>query len=103
VKQRGFAAEPFQVSCDDEYKMRYLGSKTAVKISKIGKAEAALEKLLRDDEKMGLNKLQKRMQEQGCGKATDWIKENRPRILGKINGTGCETSEGDGGGDSGPE
>lgn len=49
VKQRGFAAEPFQVSCDENYRMRMLvrpGEMSEIKTKKEVEAEAVLAAIL---------------------------------------------------------
>ncbi len=83
VKQRGFASEPFQVSCDADFRMQYLGGLEEVKTKKEVKAEEALAEILKTSPHgIGINKLQDALRVVGHRKGGKWITKARGRILG---------------------
>lgn len=92
VKQRGFAADPFQVSCDENYRMRMLvrpGEMSEIKTKKEVEAEAVLAAILKESPNLGITKIREEMKKAGHAKGQKWVTLARARILGtgvKING-----------------
>jgi len=83
VKQRGFSSDPFQVSCDADFRMHYVGGMLEVKANKEVKAEEALAEILRvSPPGIGINKLQDALRVAGHAKGGKWITAARRRVLG---------------------
>lgn len=85
VKQRGFAAEPFQVSCDENYRMRMLvrpGEMSEIKTKKELEAEAVLAAILKETPNLGITKIREEMKKAGYPKGQKWVTQARGRILG---------------------
>jgi hypothetical protein len=73
VKQRGFASEPFQVSCDEQFRMTMLGTMGAIKSQKQVSSEAALAEILKHSPDMGLLKLRDALRAAGHKRGVKWI------------------------------
>ncbi|WP_221312882.1 bifunctional DNA primase/polymerase [Granulicella aggregans] len=73
VKQRGFASEPFQVSCDESFRMTMLGTMGAIKTQKQVSSEAALAEILKHSPDMGLLKLRDALKAAGHKRGVKWI------------------------------
>jgi hypothetical protein len=82
VKQRGFASEPFQVSCSADYRMKLLGEMGVIKAAKEAEAESALAAILKESPAMGINKLQEALRVAGHRKGGKWITKARAGIVG---------------------
>lgn len=82
VKQRGFASEPFQVSCGEDYRMTLLGEMGAIKTAREAEAESALAAILKESPTMGINKLQEALRMAGHRKGGKWITKARASLVG---------------------
>jgi hypothetical protein len=82
VKQRGFASEPFQVSCDENFRMTMLGTMGALKSQRQVSSEAALAEILDHSPTLGINKLQEALRAAGHRRGGKWITTARAAIVG---------------------
>jgi len=73
VKQRGFASEPFQVSCDEQFRMTMLGTMGEIKSQKQVSSEVALAEILKRSPDMGLHKLRDALKAAGHRRGVKWI------------------------------
>ncbi len=82
VKQRGFASEPFQVSCDENFRMTMLGNMGEIKAQKQATSEAALAAILAESPDMGINKIQEALRAVGHRRGGKWVTAARASIRG---------------------
>lgn len=82
VKQRGFASEPFQVSCDPNFRMTMSGTMEAIKTQKQVSSEAALAEILKHSPTLGVLKLRDTLKAAGHRRGVKWITKAKIAALG---------------------
>lgn len=85
VKQRDFESKPFEATCDKTCRMRIVGEPgqmVELKSKADADAKTALASILKDQPKMGINKLIAALKDAGHRKGQPWVTKARAAILG---------------------
>jgi hypothetical protein len=82
VKQRGFASEPFQVSCDERFRMTMSGTMDAIKTQKQVSSEVALAAILKESPTLGILKIRDALKAAGHKRGVKWITKAKIAALG---------------------
>ncbi len=89
VKQRGFPSEPFQVSCDSNALMAYLGGAEEVAERINERAQEIIARLVEADPDIGIHKIRAALKAAGLKKGVKWVTEAK----GKLRGTGVSLTQ----------